>query len=411
MRRSSKFQGKRGASQVTGMDVAEQRRLGRPLQAGYTADIDSVDDREWYSLLARFADANIYQTWSYDEARCGRKRISHLVLKKNGSVVAVAQARIVRIPVLGAGIAYVRWGPLWRLRRTDPAPEVLEQALRALRNEYACRRKLVLRIYPALFDDAPAPLKAVLSEEGYSLVAGTRDRTLLMDVRPPLSDLRAALRPHWQRELKVAEKLQLEVSEGTDDGFFESFIGIYREMVGRKGFTEPNDIREFRAIQRALPPQFKMRVMLCRAADTLCAGVIYSVVGQTAIYLFGATSNSGLRSRGSYLLQWRVIEALQKAGVAFYDLNGINPEVNPGTYKFKAELCGTGGKDVSFLGRFDASIGGRSEWSIRAAARLTRAYRLSVRMMAEHVMNRRPTATPEGRRAVSGSSINIARGD
>jgi lipid II:glycine glycyltransferase (peptidoglycan interpeptide bridge formation enzyme) len=396
------------------MGSSKQGRLGRQLRAGFTAEIDSVDEQEWYSLVARFADANIYQTWAYDEVRCGRKRISHLVLKKDGDVVAVAQARIVRLPFLCAGIAYVRWGPLWRLGNTDADPEVLEQILRALRNEYACRRRMVIRIYPALFDDSPAPWKAVLTEEGFSPVAGTCDRTLVMDIRPPLADLRAALRPHWQRELKVAEKRHLEVSEGVDDGFFESFVAIYKEMLDRKRFAEPNDIGEFRDIQRVSPPQFKMRVMLCRDGETLCAGAIYSVIGQTAIYLFGATSNNGMRSRGSYLLQWRVIEALQKAGVTFYDLNGINPAANPGTYKFKAELCGTGGKDVTLLGRFDAGVGGWSQWWVQAAGGLTRAYRLSMSVMSKRIGNRRPgkTAPPEPcSEAVSGSSMKVAAGD
>jgi vancomycin resistance protein VanK len=94
--------------------------------------------------------------------------------------------------------------------------------------------------------------------------------------------------------------------------------------------------------------------MLCRSDDGICAGLICSAIGSTALYLFGATSTTGLKRRGSYLLQWKLIERLKEAHVPQYDLNGINPETNPGTYKFKSDLAGEKGRDVRFLGRFDA---------------------------------------------------------
>jgi lipid II:glycine glycyltransferase (peptidoglycan interpeptide bridge formation enzyme) len=125
-------------------------------------------------------------------------------------------------------------------------------------------------------------------------------------------------------------------------------------MVARKKFNEPNDIDEFRAIQRQLPQELKMKIMLCRSGEGICAGLISSAIGGTAIYLFGATSTAGMKSRGSYLLQWKFIEWLKLNLVPQYDLNGINPEANPGTYKFKSDLAGDKGRDVCFLGRFES---------------------------------------------------------
>jgi lipid II:glycine glycyltransferase (peptidoglycan interpeptide bridge formation enzyme) len=118
--------------------------------------------------------------------------------------------------------------------------------------------------------------------------------------------------------------------------------------------VEPNDIGQFRQIQAQLPDRLKMRIMLCSAGGHIAAGAIYSAVGKTAVYLFGATSNAGIKSRGSYILQWKLIEELKRMGVSVYDLNGINPTENPGTYKFKSDLSGNNGRDVYFLGRFDA---------------------------------------------------------
>jgi lipid II:glycine glycyltransferase (peptidoglycan interpeptide bridge formation enzyme) len=175
-----------------------------------------------------------------------------------------------------------------------------------------------------------------------------------MDLGRSLEELRVGMKPHWKRELKIAERKKLEVIEGTGDELFATVIEIHKEMVARKRFVEGNDINQFRLMQAQLPEQLKMKIMLCKSSAGTCAGLVSSTIGNTAIYLFGATSNIGMKSNGSYLLHWKLIEQLKMDGCAVYNLNGINPVKNPGTYKFKHDLAGTFGKDVRFLGRFDA---------------------------------------------------------
>ena len=327
------------------------RQLGR----GYTSEVDTIDEQRWYRILQEFDDANLYQTWSYAEAICGRRNMSHLILRRNGEIAAIAQARIAKLPFINVGIAYIRWGPLWRRGATEPNVDTFRQAIRALRNEFVCKQGLVLRLSPILFDNNPPFFSTTLTEEGFSsLGEGTRNRTIFMDLNPPLGDLREGMRSHWKRELKVAERNGLAILEGSEDELFAIFIDIYKEMVSRKNFVEPNDINQFRLIQKQLPEQLKMKIMLCRSGGDICAGLICAAIGKTAVYLFGATSNAGMRSRGSYLLQWKLIERLKQDGISLYNLNGINPITNPGTYKFKRDLAGTNGEDVYFLGRFDS---------------------------------------------------------
>jgi lipid II:glycine glycyltransferase (peptidoglycan interpeptide bridge formation enzyme) len=64
-----------------------------------------------------------------------------------------------------------------------------------------------------------------------------------------------------------------------------------------------------------------------------------------------------MANKGSYLLQWKAIEWMKNNGCRRYNLNGINPIVNPGSYHFKAGLSGKNGKDVYYLGRFDCFTG------------------------------------------------------
>jgi lipid II:glycine glycyltransferase (peptidoglycan interpeptide bridge formation enzyme) len=346
----------------------------RELGAGYKMEVDTCDEATWYAILEKFEDASIYQTWTYAEVIAGKRNTSHVILKKDGEVVAVAQARIAKLPLVNAGIAYIHWGPLWRCRHTEPDLGVFQQALRALQNEFACRRGLVLRLFPILFDKDSPRLLEILKEEGFSSVpSDTRGRTILMDLSSSLEDLREGMGGHWKRELKSAERRDLEVLEGSGEDLFAGFVGIYKEMVSRKKFVEPNDIHQFQRIQSRLPEKFKMRIMLCKSGEDICAGNICSVMGNSAIYLFGATSNAGMKSGGSYLLHWKFVQDLKRKGMAIYNLNGINPTNNPGTYKFKKDLAGKNGKDVYYFGRFD-SRGGFLSYSSVVCGEILRAF-------------------------------------
>ena len=351
------------------------KRKERELAPHFTSEVDTVVERDWQERLQEFDDANIYQTWSYAEVGWGLKNTSHLVLKKDDRIVALAQVRVLKIPFVQIGIAYVRWGPIWR-RSTEADEDVFRQAVRALRNEFTCKRGLVLRLFPALFDDDLLCYSTILNEEGFSVLRGaSAGRTILMDLKPSLEGLREGMMSHWKRELKIAERKQLQVIEGDQDELFGAFVEIYKEMVSRKHFAEPNDINHFRLIQARLPKELKMRVMLCKSGDDLCSGLICSAIGNTAIYLFGATSNTGLKSRGSYLLHWKLLETLKCQRTAVYNLNGINPLRNPGTYELKRDLAGSNGRDLRFLGRFESHPGNLGEFCVKSTESIRAIYR------------------------------------
>ncbi len=340
----------------------------RELDPRYDPAVDDIGEQEWHEELLRFDDANIYQTWPYGAITYGEGRTSRLILRSGTEVVAMAQARIARLPVVNLGLAYVLWGPLWRRSGEAGSLAVFRQALRAMRNEYVCKRGLTLRLAPRLIDGDPCDFRSILEEEGFTASGPqSSSRTILMDLRPPVEALREGMRPHWRRELKQAERRQLNIEEGAGEDLFRTFIDMYHEMVSRKRFVEPNDINRFRLIQKRLPDSLKMMVLVCRSDGEARAGAIASAMGDTALYLFGATSNTGLKSQGSYALQWKLIEQLKRAGIRWYDLNGVNPDRNPGTYKFKSDLAGINGREVCYLGRFESHAGRASALCVRGA--------------------------------------------
>ena len=326
----------------------------RTISSNYSVEVDTVTKDSWHQILSTFDDANIFQTWSYDEVRSGKGNTSHLILKKDDEIVAASQVRILRIPFLNTGIAYIRWGPLWRLHGTDSDPDMFTQILRALRNEYVHKRGYVLRILPLLFTEDADLFAPLFKQEGFiRLSSARRETTLILDIRPSLDDLRKGLYRKWRNHLNRAEKNNLEIIEGTEDELFDIFMSIFNEMLERKKFIDDGETRNFYLTQKKLPNNLKMKIFICKSDNKPCAGVVCTAMGRKAIYLLGATNNEGMKNKSSYLLQWRVLQWLKEIDCHWYDLHGINPEKNPGVYEFKSGLCHNNGKKVTFLGHFE----------------------------------------------------------
>jgi lipid II:glycine glycyltransferase (peptidoglycan interpeptide bridge formation enzyme) len=107
-----------------------------------------------------------------------------------------------------------------------------------------------------------------------------------------------------------------------------------------------------------------MRIFLCEKDGQTLNAIVVSALGDSGIYLLGATSEEGLKPRGAYLLQWRALQWLKERGCRWYDLGGINPETNPGVFHFKS---GLGGKDVRQLPALELSGNWMSTFCVRAA--------------------------------------------
>jgi hypothetical protein len=264
----------------------------------------------------------------------------------------------------GSGIAYVRWGPLWKRGSGDTDPEIFRQALRAVRNEYVSRRGMILRVVPRLFvEDDPRSVQT-LAEEGFSAFGhGRTERTLLLDTSVSMEELRRGLSSTWRRHLNKAEKSGLTLTSGTSLELFDEFIPLYHAMLQLKGFAPTTSIERHRSLQAVLPAHLAMDVVIARRDGEPCAGAVYSAIGDTALFVFGAVNEAGMGCSASYLVHWEVLRLLKQRGVLQYDLNGINPEANPGTFQFKHGLAGKHGRQVTFVGQsqtFERSIVNRA---------------------------------------------------
>jgi len=355
--------------------VAMEAESNPAMDTVWKVEVDLVTSSEWSRLLDLFEDANLYQTWSYGAIRWGTKNLSHLVLKRNDEVVGMAQLRIVRPTRLNFGMAYLRWGPLCHRRGRELDAEATGGIARALHQEYVCNRKLLLQILPNAFVGSPG---GALFQTAFSSftpeprTSANTHRTFILDLMPPLDELRRNLNKKWRNQLTRAEKNGLKVVAGSGADEFRRFRKMYEQMQERKAFESSVNVEEFGRIQDDLPETHRMRILICEQDGIPLAGLVASAMGNSAIYLLGATSTEGLNSKGAYLLQWTMIQWLKENGTIWYDLGGIDPEGNAGVYHFKSGLSGA---DMCQLTPLVASNSAVSTAFVRAGLAANRVVR------------------------------------
>lgn len=343
---------------------------------GYDTETGPFTEDEWNDIVFRFDDATLSQTWSYGAVRWGANNLSHLVLKKDGEVIAATQVIITKVRILNAGLAYVKGGPLWCRQNAAPDLEVLRQMLAALRQTYATDRGLLLRIFPSGTEDGTGGIRELFREEGFSrdLTIGV-PKTVIIDLSHSLEDLRRSLKPTWRRNLVLAERNDLRVIEGSTNELFDTFAGLYKEMLRRKSIVGVVNIRHYQQVQRRLPDSLKMRVLICEHQGNPVAGVVVPTLGKSTPNLLAATGDKGLELRASYLLQWKVVEWLKREQYQFYDLDAINHDNYPGISQFKLGLGGRLGWEAENIGQFQYCDSARSALCVEAGEMLRTIYR------------------------------------
>jgi lipid II:glycine glycyltransferase (peptidoglycan interpeptide bridge formation enzyme) len=345
--------------------------LGRSL-GSLDVQIDGQTAESWGGIIGEMGDANIYQTLAYGTVRWGERHLSHLVIRRQGRILAAAQLRIVQMPLIPSGIAYLRWGPMCQIRQEPLDPAVVVAMVSQLRQQYAERRGLALQIIPHAFagTDRAAVFEAALKESGLHPEPALGDyQTVVVDLEPSEEILRKRLDKKWRNQLNNSEKngLVLEVSDGPEA--YREFLRLYEGMRSRKQFDTTVDVNQFARIHEFPSGAARMQIFLARKDGEAIGALVCSLIGDTAIYLLGATNEKSNDLKAANFLQWQVILWLKERGARWYDLGGIDIETNPGGFHFKT---GLGGVESLLLSPHVMAAGAVSRMTLRGFTWLRR---------------------------------------
>lgn len=314
--------------------------------------IKEVHDKTfWHRSLQEFEDANIYQTWNFALIVQNEKNVKHIAIYSNQNLIGLAKVRIRTIPILNRGIAYILNGPLWQKRNQENNIQILSDIFTALREEFVVKQQLVLRIQPYIFSDM-IPNLDLIENIGFTRLKKIRVyQTVVLYLNKELDEIRKSFKQKWRNCLNQSERNDLEICEGNDLQLYNVFLELYDKMIARKKFKEFVDPYKMGKMNEALDDEYKKKIFVAYKDKLPVASIIGSVIGNTGIYLLGASNEIGMQTKASYLLQWEMIKWLKQRGCQRYDLGGINKENNPGGFHFKSGITD---QEVQGMGTFES---------------------------------------------------------
>lgn len=316
-------------------------------------------DEEWNRFLARHPNGHLLQTyqWAQFKQPYGWSA-SRVLARERGKIVGGAQVlfRDLRF----ATAAYVPKGPVVDFGRDASVSQSIFEAIHGLCRE---RRAVFLRIEPDL-PDSPA-LAQRLTALGFRFGGKVQPRsTLILDIRPEFDDILAGMKSKTRYNIRLAERRGITVREASE-GDLSTFYRLSVITSARDDFPIHEE-RYYRHAYRIFVPAGMARLFLAEYEGEPLGGLMVFAFGNTAWYMYGASSNRHRNLMPNHLLQWCAIRWAKSRGCEQYDFWGIPDQVGEdpaagdeasersdglwGVYRFKA---GFGGEAVRYLGAYD----------------------------------------------------------
>jgi lipid II:glycine glycyltransferase (peptidoglycan interpeptide bridge formation enzyme) len=318
-------------------------------------NIGFLSAESWNKIVYQFSDASIYQTWEYGNHFYGSENLIHVVGSKGSDLLFAAQAVNYKIPIFNTGLAYIANGPLINHKFNQNPDKDFTSIFNLLKKSFFSIKIPYLRIKPPVLNTKQNHSYInSLTKNNFNHISNIPNyRSLFVDLTKDETLLYESTTKKWRENYRRALRSGLRIKRGKSIELFQIFIKIYKEMRLRKNFYDQIDIMKYLNLQRDLPESFKMDVMVAEKDNTPVAGIVWTAIGNTGIPLFSATAQDGLKVRGSYLLRWEMLKIMKnEQNCSLLDQGGINPQNNPGGYKFKS---GMGGDDSYFIGNYSTS--------------------------------------------------------
>lgn len=316
------------------------------------------DPQTWDAFVTRNKRAHVLQlsAWGDLKAAYGWQVGRVALANEQNQLVAGAQMLFQRLPgrVLGSmayiyGAPYVsaadQWTPLWN----------------AIHKRARQRKAAFLKCEPGVYLNGAQP---DFTKWGFVESPQTVQppRTIVIDVSGDDEAILARMNQGTRRKIRQSQKNEIHYYEGTAADV-RKFTAMMETTGDRNEFGVHEPKYYEKAYELFVPNNQAALIMAEHEGDDL-AGIMIFALGDTAWYLYGASSSVKRNMMATYGVQWAAIQWARARGCKYYDLWGIPDEDEAtleaqfenrsdglwGVYGFKR---GYGGQVVRSAGTWD----------------------------------------------------------
>lgn len=291
-----------------------------------------------------------------------------IALSDERGIQAGALVLLQRLPVGTGKLAYVPMGGY----ATDSA--LYPQLWNAIRSETGAA---FLKLEPGLGAKLQAAdlVRAGFRPSPQSIQPPT---TIIVDISDDESAIMQRMNQGTRRKIRKSRSGKVAYSEG-DRGDVRRFNDLMQETGARNAFGV-HSASYYEAVYDLFRPG-DGTLLLAQHQDELLSAIMVFALGDTAWYLYGASSRAHGNLFATYGVQWAAIEWAQQRGCRFYDLWGV-PDFDEATLEaqFKDRrdgLWGVYGFKRGWGGEVRRSLG---TWDLAWNPLVYAAYRAALKL-------------------------------
>jgi serine/alanine adding enzyme len=288
------------------------------------------DATGWDTFTLRHAQGHLLQSsgWGTLKQQVGWQVQRVLVV---GPAGPRAGAQLLLRRRLGLSAAYVARGPLF-----GDSWEVNALLLAALDRLARSNRAVFLRLEPNVLEDDPqaGDLHSALLIEGFSPATPLQPHTSLhLDLSLAPEQLLAAMSKGHRADIRRATREGVAVRPGYGTADLAAFYAIMEQTGARADFAIHSrayyqaawELFQQNAAIPAMERGMANAGQLFLAEQngvTLAACMIFAWAG-AGLYLYGGSTEAGLKSGANHALQWQAIQWARAQGCRLYDFWGV----------------------------------------------------------------------------------------
>lgn len=285
----------------------------------------SEEDAEWDRFVATHPQGSILQTTNWARLKNRFGWTSHRVwLRQNGRLIAGAQVLFRSLALGMARFAYIPHGPLVDWCDEEQVGVLLNQIDLAAYERGAG----ILKMEPYLWqtDVSATEWKALCQRYGLRPDTDTIQppQTVIVDLRPSEEEILAAMKQKTRYNIRLAARKGVTVRQGTADDI-PAFNRLMQITGQRDNFGVHAPVY-YRAAYELFVPAGLAALHIAEYKRRPLAAIMVFALGQTAAYLYGASSNEERQRMPTYAVQWAGMQWARERGCTRYDLWGI-PDV------------------------------------------------------------------------------------
>ena len=271
---------------------------------------------EWDAFVESHPQASFLQLSAWGKLKSAFEWSSRTVTLTDGAGHIRAGALLLWRRIAGLSFAYIPRGPLTDWQDGETTSALLAQIDAAARQRGAA----FVKIEPSLLD-TPAN-RALLASYGFRPSPQTVQprSTIALDITGSEDEILARMKSKWRYNIRLAERKEVVVRSGGPDDL-RHFQALMETTGQRDGFAV-HSFDYYRTAHELLVPQHAVYLYAEYAGQVLAAIAVLQC-GQTAWYVWGASSDAERNRMPNHALQWAAIRWAKERGAQQYDFWGI----------------------------------------------------------------------------------------